>query len=262
MEKQTFLKFSKGDDNAKLQQIGKKLFSFSLPSGFTCPFALECFSKAVEKEGKVTIVDGKHTKFRCFSASQELVYTATRKQRWYNFNLLREKKTAEAMAQLIIVSIPAKADIIRIHVGGDFFNKEYMKAWILVAKQKPDMIFYAYTKSLNYWVELINEIPSNLKMNASRGGKSDHLIDEYNLKSAEVVFTEQEAIDKGLEIDHDDTHAFKQDKSFALLLHGVQPAGTEASKALQTLKKEEKGSYNREKIKKEMTDEKKFVNAA
>ena len=28
--------------------------------GFTCPFALECLSKAVVKEGKVTIVDGLH----------------------------------------------------------------------------------------------------------------------------------------------------------------------------------------------------------
>jgi hypothetical protein len=262
MQKQTLLKFSKGDDNAKLQQISGKLYSFSLPSGFTCPFSLDCMSKAIEREGKITIVDGKHTKFRCFSASQELVYTATRKQRWHNFEILRKLKTVDEMYEIIQKSLPKDATIIRIHVGGDFFSKNYFQSFIKIAKNNPNIIFYAYTKSLNYWVELINEIPSNLKLNASRGGKSDHLIDEYNLKSAEVVFSEQEAIDKGLEIDHDDTHAFKQDKSFALLLHGVQPAGTEASKALQILKKEEKGSYNREKIKKEMTDEKKFVNAA
>ncbi len=62
-----------------------------------------------------------------------------------------------------------------------------------------------------------------------------------------VVFSEQEAKEYkwkdasgkeqfGIEIDHDDSHAMKDDgKPFALLLHGSQPAGTEAGKALHAL---------------------------
>ena len=47
-----------------------------------------------------------------------------------------------------------------------------------------------------------------------------------------------QAKELGLEIDHDDTHAYKGDVSFALLIHGSQPKGSEASNALQELKKE------------------------
>ena len=53
----------------------------------------------------------------------------------------------------------------------------------------------------------------------------------------------------GLEIDHDDSHAARPDlrhQSFALLIHGVQPKGSEAAKAVVKLKG--KGSYNRKRV--------------
>jgi hypothetical protein len=54
---------------------------------------------------------------------------------------------------------------------------------------------------------------------------------------AYVVYTEQQATELGLEIDHDDSHCLG-DKPFALLVHGSQRAGTEASKALSQRKKD------------------------
>ena len=140
------------------------------------------------------------------------------------------------MTALILSSIPKKANIVRIHVGGDFFNQNYFNAWLSVAHARNDVIFYAYTKSLKFWIERLHEIPFNFKMNASRGGTYDYLIQLYGLKSAEVVFSEKEATDKGLEIDHDDTHAYLMDKPFALLLHGAQPKGSVASKSISALR--------------------------
>jgi hypothetical protein len=54
---------------------------------------------------------------------------------------------------------------------------------------------------------------------------------------AHVVYTEAEAEARGLEIDHDDSHCLG-DKSFALLVHNSQRAGSEASKALSQRKKD------------------------
>ena len=230
------LKFSPGKGNAKLASLGGKVYTFSLSSGWSCPAAHDCLSKAVAKDGKMAIKDGPHTKFRCFSATQEVVYKAVRDQRQHNFDLLRKANKEGNMPNLIEQSLPKDATIVRIHVGGDFFNKDYMSAWLTVARLNPTIIFYAYTKSLHYWIALMSEIPANMKLNASKGGKFDHFIDLHGLKYAEVVYTEQEAIDKGLEIDHDDSHAFLQDKSFALLLHGVQPKGSAAGEALKALK--------------------------
>lgn len=243
------LKFSKG--NSKL---GSHIYTISLLSGWSCPFAHDCLSKAVvDKEtGKKSLQDGKHTKFRCFSASQEVVYTNTYNARKHNFDLLRKKNT-EQMVKLIQESLPKKATTIRIHVGGDFFNQSYFDAWLQVAKNNKDILFYAYTKALPFWISRINEIPTNLKLNASKGGKRDDLIEKHNLKEAIVVYSEKQAEELNLEIDHDDTHAYKQDNSFALLIHGSQPAGSEASEALKKLKKEGWTGYtkkgrNKEKV--------------
>lgn len=241
------LKFGKG--NSKL---GKNTYTISLLSGWSCPFANDCLSKVhVDDEtGKKSLKDGKNTKFRCFSASQEVMYKNTYDARKHNFDLLKKRKTPE-MVKLIKESLPAKATMVRIHVGGDFFNQSYFDAWVKVAKDNPKVLFYAYTKALPFWVARINEIPDNLKLNASKGGLRDDLIKEHNLKEAVVVYSEKQAVDMGLEIDHDDTHAYKQEKSFALLIHGSQPAGSEASNALKELKKEGWTGYTKKGRKKE-----------
>lgn len=224
--------------NAKL----KDMFTFSLISGYSCPFADECLSKANIETGKIT--DGPNTKFRCFSASQEALYTNLRKHRNDNFQVLRKLKTKEAMTKALLEALPpvkknGAGTITRLHVAGDFFNQNYFDAWLEVARQNPKRLFYAYTKSLQYWVNRIGEIPNNFKLTASKGGKLDHLIDIFNLKYVEVVFSSQEAKDKNLEIDHDDSHAYDYDLPFALLIHGTQPKGSKAAEAKKLLKVKE-----------------------
>ena len=255
------LKFSKA--NAKTQALAndaelaeylqgnRKIYSLDLLSGWSCPHAKDCLSKAVVQDnGKRKIKDGKHTKFRCFSASQEVQYTNVYNSRKHNFDLLRNLHF-EDMVELINGSLPKNTGIVRIHVAGDFFSRQYLDAWYIVALRNPKILFYAYTKSLRFWVGGVTEMPilHNFVLTASYGGRDDHMIDEFNLRSAKVVFSEAEAEELGLAIDHDDSHAAKptlRDDSFALLIHGTQPAGSEASTALKKLKG--KGSYSRKKV--------------
>lgn len=233
------LKFSKG--NAKLD---KSIHILSLLAGWSCPGADECKSKAVETLDGLKIRDGKNTKFRCYAASQEVLFKKTYAAHRANFDVLKGKKKSD-LVKLIKDSLPKKAKIIRLHASGDFFSQRYFDAWIEVAKDNPSVIFYAYTKSLQYWVKRLGNIPSNLVLTASFGGKYDELINLHNLRYARVVFSEAEAKAAGLEIDKDDSHAIKNGPSFALLLHGVQPKGTEASKALVKLKKAGKTGYRK-----------------
>ncbi len=256
------LKFSKA--NAKTQALKndseladyltdkRKIYSLDLLSGYSCPYAEKCLSKAVvQPNGKRKIKDGKKTEFRCFSASQEVQYTNVYNSRKHNFDLLR-KQNHEEMVSLINGSLPENAGIVRIHVAGDFFSLPYMHAWYMVAALNPNVLFYAYTKSLKFWVGGINELPilHNFVLTASYGGRDDHMIDEFNLRSTKVVYSEAIASVLGLDIDHDDSHAAKpslRDQDFALLIHGTQPAGSQASTALKKLKG--KGSYSRKKVK-------------
>jgi protein gp88 len=234
------LKFGKG--NAKLN---KTIHTFSLPAGWTCPGARDCKSKVhVDSSNKRTLKDGAHTKFRCFAASQEVLYTNTHLARQHNFELLKGL-SAHEMAELIEASLPKRADTNRVHVSGDFFSQDYFDAWLAVALSNPHRLFYAYTKSLNYWVARMDIIPDNFILTASKGGNYDHLIDQHGLRQAIVVFSEAEAEALGLPIDKDDSHAMKHGGDFALLLHGAQPKDSQASVALQKLKKAGKGGYGR-----------------
>lgn len=231
------LSFTQG--NSKL---GSHISVFSLPAGHSCPFAKDCMSKADKNNGK--IIDGKHCQFRCYAATAEARFSSVRKSRWTNFELLKQAKTITKMATLIGESLPKNAPFVRIHASGDFFNETYFLAWLNVAKNYPMTIFYAYTKALPFVVKYKKYIPHNLRITASKGGTHDNLISKHHLKYAQVVYSVNEAIQKGLEIDHDDSHAISANKSFALLLHGSQPGNSKAAAALSQLKKQGYTGYN------------------
>ena len=252
------LKFS--DANAKLEELynvpeletwladGRKVYSLDLLSGWSCPFAVDCLSKVIElPTGKKAIKDGPETEFRCFSASQEVLFPGVYNRRKHNYDTLRGLHLND-MIHRLNTDLPTDTGILRWHVGGDFFNSDYFFAAINVAMMNPDKLFYAYTKSLRYWLKYreYTEQVHNFVLTASRGGRDDHLIEQEFLRESVVVFSEAEAEEKGLEIDHDDSHAAVPSwrcNDFALLIHGVQPAGSEAGKAVSALKG--KGSYGK-----------------
>jgi hypothetical protein len=206
----------------------------SLPSGYTCPGAKDCMAKFDPNTRK--IVDGPNILYRCYDASTEAIRPQVRAARWHNLEALRGK-SREEMAAVIYKSLPTLARIIRIHEGGDFMSQAHFDAWMDVARKLPQVTFYTYTKSLPFWVKRLKTVPKNFKLTASRGGKHDDLIQKHGLKTAEVVMDPEEATAKGLPIDHDDSLAHSGDKDFALLIHGSQPKGSVASKAVQKLKK-------------------------
>ncbi len=256
------LKFSK-EDNAKLKSIKEwskiknpKVYSISLLSGFSCSFASDCQTYAIENKitKKRTVLDGKNAKFRCFSAIQESQYTPTYNQRKHNLDsILAIRNDVEKMTSLIMDSLenpadknknslPKNADYIRVHVGGDFVTSEYMLAWFNVARMNPTIKFYAYTKAIGWMQNNEDMRPKNFRMIASFGSKEDHLITKDTI-SANVVFHPNET---KLPIDHNEYYAINDKGSFSLLLHGTQKQGSTGSKALSRMNKENiKYSYSR-----------------
>jgi hypothetical protein len=236
--------FGKGSNNAKLRKLeaklGRKVYTFSLPAGYSCPGAEKCLTKfdrkAGREDGKIgKIVDGPHQEFRCFAASMEAVFTGFRENNSANLELLKAAGNRATMKDLILASLPPQAQIVRIHVSGDFFSEEYLLAWVDAATARADIQFYGYTKSLRFVVAHLSEIPTNLSITASEGGKWDSLISQHGLKSSRVVMSIEEASVLGLDIDHDDSHAAIGTDSFALLIHGQQRKGSQAAEALKLI---------------------------
>lgn len=243
-------------------KIGNMLI-FSLPAGWTCPFANKCMKK-VERDryfdpekigktingkpysGEVKWERGKETEFDCFAANQEMQYDEVRNKRWSNFDLLKMSEKSggsDAMADLIIRSIEyefdssGKKNEVRIHESGDFYNQKYLDAWVKVAKSMPNVLFYAYSKSLPYFKKYMksddqgNEtlfITNNFIITFSQGGRMDKDLETMNVKRSIVFNTPEEILAAGLKVDLDDTLAKvmgDNKSSFALLLHGTQAAG-------------------------------------
>ena len=248
-------KLNFGLGNAKL---AKSIATFSLPAGYSCPFAKDCLSMADRITGK--IIDGQHCQYRCFSASSECTYPGVRKSRWENFDILKSTNSIGELGKVIQFSIPQNIAFVRIHVSGDFFTEKYFLAWLNVALNNPQVVFYGYTKAIPFLVKYKKNIPPNFRFTASLGGTCDNLIVKHKLRSAEVVFSVKEAEDKGLEIDHDDSHAYSIGREkFALLLHGTQPPKSEASRAWRALIKQGIGGYGDATRRKPAIVEKDFV---
>ena len=257
------LKFSPMRDNAKLKatlaefarltgNADARGFAFSLPSGFTCgKVAKECLTYANRETG--TLTRGRDSIYYCFSSVSESYSPQARRARWHNWELLQQLWSYAGtdhidIANLILEALPANASLIRVHVGGEFpgsdFGREYMRAWFHVARSRPDARFYAYTKNVQTYLDVRGEQPANFNMTISVGGMRDDLIAKHGLKHARVIFHPSES--DGMPIDHNDINAVFGDHSFNLLLHGMQPAGSEASTAIKRLKNENvKFSYSR-----------------
>jgi len=187
----------------------------------------------LESNGKRTIQDGKNTLFRCFAASSEVQYDQVFNNRADNLSMIVDAMFDGSAADLINNSIQhhrtKSIELVRIHESGDFFSGVYLDAWIEVAQRNPDLKFYAYTKSLQLFLYL--KLPTNFYITASKGGKFDHLIDNFKRYSV-VVADDQEAESLGLSVDHDDSHCFG-DNPFALLVHGTQPKGSALGAAIR-----------------------------
>jgi len=214
--------------------------SINLPAGKSCPSALTCRAHVEIVNNTTKMIDGKFSTTRCFSATSELrrdVYNICD----YNFKMLRSCNGVNGMYDLLKRSINTlDFKPFRIHDDGDFFNQKYFDAWLQFAIDSlgNEKIFYAYTKSIPYWINRINDIPKNLRLIASYGGVHDELIREYNLISARIIFHPDEALKLNLPIDKHDNIAIRNNTDFCLLIHGTQKAGSKSSKAKSFLERE------------------------
>jgi hypothetical protein len=253
MQKQSLLKFS--PPNSKIA-----FPSFSIPAGWTCPGAGNCLTKRMP-DGKLVDLqtpDDNGLTYRCYATSLEVVYPSLAKMLDHNEDLLRKTESENDLVALIIDSLMSDKSTkglfhgggaLRVHIHGDFFKYLYLKAWFAVAKLLPDIRFYSYTKSLQFFKRYKEEngtFPKNYSLTWSKGSRFDSLGPALGIKSVTLVKDEEEAKALGLEIDHDDLKALKGKVDFALEPHGAQPAGHPLGKVIAQKRKAGKfAGYNK-----------------
>lgn len=142
-----------------------RLVGFSLPqlrsdSGrVTCPYAGDCAEV-------------------CY-AGQSTFYMPHVKA-MYERNLAAVLKHRRSLADRLLEDLDDIGPLVplthvRLHDSGDFFARWYFDAWMEVARQRPDLTIYGYTKSIPFLG--FDAMPDNVRLVQSLGGKRDELVD-------------------------------------------------------------------------------------
>ena len=194
--------------NAKMKKTSKenkaKIFNFSIPayktrSGKTvCPFAKDCIKYCYAQKGNYTR----------FPKIQDLMEQKYKISKTNNFIPLINEEIQKK-----------KATHIRIHDSGDFYSIAYLNKWVSIAKANTDVIFYAYTKSIKFFVNGLL-LPKNMKIIFSEGSKTDDLININKHRHARI-FKSKELLNAAGYIDasNNDLKAITDNKRVGLVYH-------------------------------------------
>jgi len=79
---------------------------------------------------------------KCYAATLMRIYKAVDAK--YTRNL--EFCNTQGFVEYMIETIPANCQF-RIHVSGDFKDTAYIHKWVTICQRRPDVTFYAYTRS-------------------------------------------------------------------------------------------------------------------
>ena len=149
-----------------------RVYEFNLPAISSCPFADAC-------------------KQYCYADKGTYKYKAVQ-DKYNNSYALTKEKPALFYKLVQKELIKKRVEFLRIHSSGDFYSLRYLKQWITIAEQNPNIVFYGYTKSVPLFKAVT--LPKNFIFCFSLGGKMDHLIEPTDKKA--VIFDTKEELKK------------------------------------------------------------------
>jgi hypothetical protein len=109
-------------------KLADNIKTFNLPAGGSCPNMAECYKKCYAKKAQRR--------------------PTVRISRERNFRLAKENT---GLLKKRILQHLERGDVVRIHESGDFFSQEYLDMWCEIAKERPDVMFYTYSKTEHLW---------------------------------------------------------------------------------------------------------------
>ena len=189
------------------EKLGVNLYNFNLPAyknqdGKTvCPFADSCVKYCYAQKGN----------YKRFAKSINPGME-------YRYEL---SKTIAFVPLLIEAIKTLKADFIRVHDSGDFYSPKYVSKWVQIAEALPEVKFYAYTKSHDFFRGI--DIPANMDIIFSEGSKLDAKLDKTTERHASIFKSLGELQEAGYQdaskIDLMATKFFSNNHKIGLIYH-------------------------------------------
>jgi hypothetical protein len=157
-----------------------------------------CLPDAKSKDGELICVGADDCLNYCYINKGFYLIPAVQAKHEKNYDYSKQDNFIN-MIQKEIDSKRNKITHVRVHSGGDFYNKKYLFKWLEIAKSNEDIIFYCYTKSIPLFkknIKLIDSI-SNFKYCYSLGGKFDFMINKLKDNFSKVFQTKEQLINDG-----------------------------------------------------------------
>lgn len=107
-------------------KLGPTVWHFSVPAVFTC-------------YGRSTLCES-----ACYACKGHYHHTNVQKRHRLN-HAMREESSFELRVVSQIERM--KAELVRVHPAGDFDSTAYIQSWGNIARECPDTLFWAYTRS-------------------------------------------------------------------------------------------------------------------
>jgi len=193
--------------NSKLKKTSienkMRVMNFSLPAYKTitgktvCPFAKDCIKYCYAQKGNYrypSVIKGLNNRYEL-------------------------SKTDEFIPKMNATIILERPTHVRIHDSGDFYSIAYLNKWVTIANDNKEVIFYAYTKSIKFFIDGL-KLPKNLKIIFSEGSKTDNLINVNKHRHARI-FKSKELLKAAGYIDAstNDLKAITSNKKVGLVYH-------------------------------------------
>lgn len=107
-------------------KLGRKIWTFSIPAGDTCPGKTEVCSK------------------ECYAAEGFFLMPNVARSLERNWD---ETRDPDFVYQSVHHLRRVKAKVCRVHVAGDLYDAEYAQKWLDIFRQVPECRFFIYTRS-------------------------------------------------------------------------------------------------------------------
>ena len=181
-----------------------------------------CLPDAKSKEGETICFGAGDCLNWCYLQKGSFIWSPVENKHEKNYQYSKQDNFINKI-QNEIDSKRKKITHIRIHSGGDFYNKKYLFKWLEIAQNNPNIIFYCYTKSIPLFKKNIKLIDSigNFKYCYSIGGKFDFMIDTKKDNYSKVFNSRNELIKSGfINASNNDFVSFNSvNNKIGLILH-------------------------------------------
>ncbi|GAA5102967.1 hypothetical protein GCM10025762_03010 [Haloechinothrix salitolerans] len=131
----------------------------------------------------------------CYARHGSYTWPAVRAKHQANLAFVLDDPDGWERAMLAELASPKfRGAWVRIHDSGDFFSNDYTLRWLQIMRQRPGTNFYAYTKEVRRFRELVEpNPPENFLWVYSYGGREDGLLDASVDRIADV-FPDEDSI--------------------------------------------------------------------